>query len=256
MAPFDTAKFFDEPRDSNRPSKGDLRKARRTLRTAKKTAQLSAAPLVPRNEAQAEFLECLTENTTVIATGPAGTGKSYLTTRFGVNLLLKGEIDQIVITRPLVAVSNEQIGFLPGDQNEKMAPWMIPIFDALKEALPAAQVEKLAQEERIIVAPFQFIRGRTFNRAYIIADEAQNLTVEQFKALVTRVGEESRIVIDGDLAQSDLRGANGLKYAISMIEKYDIDAEIFEFSSDDIVRSGIVRQWVKAFEQEAEEQAG
>jgi len=241
--------FFDPP--SARPTKAEMRQARRLLKTAKKTTQFGAGKLVPKNEAQREYLDALEENTLLFAKGPAGTGKTYVAARWAAEKLLAGEIDKIIITRPMVEVSGEKIGFLPGGVKEKCEEWAIPLYDAFKDSIGSKQkLDEMLKAERIAFVPFAFIRGRTFNDAVVIADESQNLTIEQWRVLVTRIGENSRLIVTGDLAQSDLRGKNGLAYAIDIADRYDIDCEIFEFDSSDVVRSKMVMQWVQAFEEE------
>lgn len=243
--------FFDTP--SPRPTKAQLRQARRMLKTAKKVSKHGTGKLTPKNEAQREYMDALEENDLLFALGPAGTGKTYVVARWAAEKLLADEIDKIVITRPMVAVSNENVGFLPGGLEEKIAPWAKPLYDAFKESVGSkVKLDELIKAEKIEFAPFAYIRGRTFSDSVVIADESQNLTIEQWRVLVTRIGENSRLIVTGDLAQSDLRGKNGLEYAVDMAERYDIDCEIFEFDSSDVVRSGMVKQWVKAFEHDDE----
>lgn len=236
------------PSSSGRPSKADLRKARKTLKTERTLAR-TPPPMVPKSEAQREYLEAIQENDVILAAGGAGVGKTYVSARYALQELLAGSIERIIVTRPMVAVSGENIGFLPGDVKEKCFPWAIPIIDAFNEGASKATVEKLLKDDKILFVPFALMRGRTFSNAIILADESQNLTVEQAKVLITRVGENSKIVISGDISghQSDIRGVNGLDFLISIAEKYDLDAEIFEFDDDDVVRSGVAAQWVKAF---------
>jgi phosphate starvation-inducible PhoH-like protein len=231
-----------------RPSKADLRKARRTLKTVRQTGR-HFTPLIPKTDAQREYLDAIKDNDVVLACGGAGVGKTYVAARFGLQELLDGNFDRIIITRPMVAVSGENIGFLPGGVAEKTAPWGIPIIDAFNDGASKTTVEKLVKDGKIDFVPFALIRGRTFNDCYILADEGQNLTVEQAKVLITRVGENSKIVINGDISghQSDIRGTNGLDFLIDIAERYDLDCEIFEFDDADVVRSGVAAQWVRAF---------
>lgn len=248
MSPFDQTAFFENESPSRRPSKAELRKAKRTIKTERTLAR-TPPPLTPKTEAQREFLEAIKENSVVLASGGAGVGKTYVAARYALQELLAGSIERIVVTRPMVAVSGENIGFLPGGVEEKCYPWAIPIIDAFNEGAAKTTVEKLMKDGKIVFVPFALMRGRTFSNCIILADESQNLTVEQAKVLITRVGEDAKIVISGDNSghQSDIRGVNGLDFLIRVADKYDLDAEIFEFDDADVVRSGVAAQWVRAF---------
>ena len=169
--------------------------------------------ILPRNVHQEDYLELLTDpdKSIVMATGPAGTGKTMLAVQMGIKMFQEGEIERIVITRPAVSV-DEQHGFLPGTLEEKMAPWTRPIFDIFEEHWSTKQVRIFLENKDIEIAPLAYMRGRTFKNCWIVADEMQNATPEQMKMLLTRIGEGSKIVVTGDLAQHD-RGFqnNGLK---------------------------------------------
>jgi phosphate starvation-inducible PhoH-like protein len=153
-----------------------------------------------RNANQKTYLTKLYEESTsiVLAIGPAGTGKTMLAVQFGVKLFQEGKVDKIVVTRPAVSV-DEDLGFLPGDLNEKMAPWTRPIFDVLGEYYQKKEIARMLEEGTIEISPLAYMRGRTFKNAYIIADECQNTTVNQMKMLLTRLGEGSKMVVTGDL---------------------------------------------------------
>jgi phosphate starvation-inducible PhoH-like protein len=238
--------YLDAP--TRRPSKADLRKAKRTIKTDRTLAR-TPPPLQPKSEAQREFLEAIKENTVILAAGGAGVGKTYVSARYALQELLAHNIEKIIVTRPMVPVSGEAIGFLPGDVKEKCFPWAIPIIDAFNDGASKATVEKLLKDGVIDFVPFALMRGRTFSNCIILADESQNLTIEQAKVLITRVGEDSKIIISGDISghQSDIRGINGLEFLIHIADKYDLDAMVFEFDDDDVVRSGVAAEWVKAF---------
>lgn len=252
FAPVDTAQFFDRDPDQRRMSKAEVRRMKRAIKTQKQTSR-HGSPLVPKTEAQKEFLDAIKENDVLLACGGAGVGKTYVTARYALQELLAGNYERIILTRPMVAVSGEDIGFLPGGIDSKVAPWATPVIDAFKDGASKDEVTRLMKEGRIEFVPFAFIRGRTFNDCFIIADESQNLTIEQFKVLITRVGENAKIVISGDLRQSDLRGPNGLDFAIKIADNYAIDCEIFEFEDADVVRSKVASQWVNAFSKYDEE---
>jgi phosphate starvation-inducible protein PhoH and related proteins len=235
--------FFEPP---NQTSKADLRKAKKLLNHAKQRAR-HGQKLTPKTRAQEEFLQTIRESNVVLACGSAGVGKTYVSARYALEELLNKNFEKIIITRPMVPVSGESIGFLPGGVKEKTDPWTIPVIDAFKDGASKTTIDSLIKEEKIEFVPFAYIRGRTFADAFILADESQNLTIEQFKVLITRLGENSKIVISGDLRQSDIRGKNGLDYAIRVAETCDVDCEIFEFDNSDVVRSSTVAQWVSAF---------
>lgn len=221
---------------------------RKTTRQPKSKFQKakSLSGLVPRTENQGLLIEALGTSDQIITTGPAGTGKTYVTTTYASDLYKLGEINKVVITRPHVAVGKD-LGFLPGDLQEKTHPWAMPVLDVLKEQLETGEYESAIKNENIEVAPLALIRGRTFNHAFIIVDEAQNLTVDEVKALLTRVGEGSKIVLSGDEMQSDLKRDSGLTKITHLAKKYSLPLSIVEFGVEDIVRSDICKMWVEVF---------
>ena len=169
--------------------------------------------IVPRTRNQERLVRALLaeDQHIVVTAGPAGTGKTYLAMLAAVRAFRAGEVDRIVLTRPAVGVENEQHGFLPGDLNQKMDPWVQPLTDILREYYRAADIAIMIEEQKIEIAPLAFMRGRTFKSAYIIAVEMQNASPSQCKMLMTRIGEGSKIVITGDVEQADRnRGNNGL----------------------------------------------
>jgi phosphate starvation-inducible PhoH-like protein len=177
--------------------------------------------LLPRNKHQENYLFKLNDDTKniVFAIGPAGTGKTMLAVQMGVRLFQEGKVDKIIVTRPAVSV-DEDLGFLPGTLNEKMAPWTRPIFDVLGEYYPQKDIETMLYEGVIEISPLAYMRGRTFKNAYIIADEMQNATVNQMKMLLTRLGENSKMVVTGDLAQADRLKDNGLINFVERLQSY------------------------------------
>lgn len=169
--------------------------------------------LIPRNLRQEDYIAHLQDpnKPIVFATGPAGTGKTMLAVLAGVKLLKEGEITKIIITRPAVGVEGEKHGFLPGDLNQKMEPWTRPVFDVLHEHYSPRETARMLEEQILEISPLAFMRGRTFRKAWIIADEMQNATPSQMKMLLTRLGEGSRMVVTGDVMQADRKeGENGL----------------------------------------------
>lgn len=166
--------------------------------------------LIPRNTAQEDYVDALLDKRMVFAVGPAGTGKTLLAVLRAIKALRAGEISKIVLTRPAVSV-DEDLGFLPGDLNAKMAPWTRPLFDVFEEYYGLVETKRMLEEGVIEICPLGFMRGRTFKNTYVILDEAQNTTIDQMKMVLTRIGENSSMVITGDLKQHD-RGyeKNGL----------------------------------------------
>lgn len=203
--------------------------------------------LLPKNDKQAAYIKALKSCPQVIVTGPAGTGKTFIASTYAATLFMKGEIEKIILTRPNVA-SGRSLGFFPGTMEEKMAPWVIPFTDVL-EACMGSEVFAIASKKRQIdIVPFEVMRGRTFNNAFVILDEAQNTTPSEMKMFLTRIGEDSQVLLNGDIKQSDLKSSSGLKTIIDMIHKQKLPVEHVEFTVDDIVRSDICAMWVKAFD--------
>ena len=212
---------------------------------AKKTPKQGIA-LLPMTDKQAEYIKALQAAPQVIVMGPAGTGKTWCAATKAAQLYESGQIDKIILTRPNVA-SGRSLGFFPGTLEEKMAPWCVPFTDVFTKHLGVASVDSAFKNGNIQIVPFEVIRGRTFDNAFVILDEAQNTTVQEIKAFLTRVGEGSQVVINGDIAQSDLTGDSGLKKIIEIVRKQGLSIPVIEFGLDDIVRSDICAQWVRAF---------
>lgn len=205
--------------------------------------------LLPRTPKQKDFIDALTKSTQIFVLGPAGTGKTYVTATFAAKQYSAKQIDKIVITRPHVAVGKE-LGFLKGDLAEKTMPWALPVLDVLEKHLGKGTVETAIKLGNIEMAPLALMRGRSFEQAFIIVDETQNITTHELKMLLTRVGEGSTIVLNGDVQQSDLKEADGLSKVIHLAKKHLLPVPIIEFGVDDIVRSDICAQWVKVFMKE------
>jgi phosphate starvation-inducible protein PhoH and related proteins len=202
--------------------------------------------IVPKTENQGKLLDALKSSRQVFILGPAGTGKTYVTATYAADLYTMKEIDKIVITRPHVAVGKE-LGFLKGDLQEKTMPWALPVLDVLEKHLGKGAVETGIKSGNIEMAPLALMRGRSFDNAFIIVDETQNITTHELKMLLTRVGEGTTIVLNGDVQQSDLKEADGLTKVIHMAKKYMLPVPIIEFDMDDIIRSDITKMWVKTF---------
>lgn len=197
----------------------------------------------PKTAAQGFYLESLRETPLTIGTGPAGSGKSFLAMAVAVEKLLSNEVSKIVLTRP-VCEAGESLGFLPGTFEEKISPYLLPLLDALEDLVGVTMAKKLMDAEKIEFAPLAYMRGRTFSNSYVILDEAQNTTVEQIKLFVTRAGEHSTFVVNGDVSQSDLRGVveNGLEYLVRRLRGRSNKINVIEFGHSDIQRSPLVKE--------------
>jgi len=226
-------------------------KQRRTRRKTnyKNAEQKNTSGLLPRTNKQKMFIDALKENSQVFVLGPAGTGKTYVTATFAADLYITKKIDKIVITRPHVAVGKD-LGYLPGSLEEKTYPWALPVLDVLEKHLGKGSVDTGVKNGNIEMAPLALMRGRSFDNSFIIVDETQNITTHELKMLLTRVGENSTIVLNGDVQQSDLKEADGLSKVIHLAKKYMLPVPIIEFGVDDIVRSDICAEWVKVFMKE------
>ena len=207
----------------------------------------------PLTHKQVELIRSIENKDMTLVFGSAGTGKTFLPAVYAAYYYHLGRIDKIILTRPTVPVG-KGIGFLPGTLEEKLMPWVIPFVQVLEKYLSVGEVECMLKNGKLQVVPFDTIRGHTFNDAFIILDEAQNTTITEIKAFVTRIGENSKTVINGDIAQSDLKNNenSGLEYLLDLLG--DIDNEelsdkvgVIEFDYKDCVRSSLCKLWVKAF---------
>jgi phosphate starvation-inducible protein PhoH and related proteins len=204
----------------------------------------------PRSTTQAKYLDAIDKKNMVFGIGPAGTGKTYLAVAAGVQLLTEGKVEKLIFSRPAVE-AGEHLGFLPGDMQEKIDPYLRPIYDALHDMLPQDQVVKMMAGGQIEIAPLAFMRGRTLANAYVVLDEAQNTTAMQMKMFLTRMGEHSKMVINGDASQTDLpRGmVSGLVEAQRLLRKID-DIAFVEFTAADVVRHPLVAKIINAYDAE------
>jgi phosphate starvation-inducible PhoH-like protein len=200
--------------------------------------------MTARSQNQKTYLQKLQNDETsiVFAIGPAGTGKTMLAVMHGIKLYQEGLVDKIIVTRPAVSV-DEDLGFLPGDLNEKMAPWTRPIFDVMGEYYKQSDIAEMLKEGVIEISPLAYMRGRTFKNAYIVADEMQNATVNQMKMLLTRLGEGSKMVVTGDLAQADRVSDNGLINFCNLLANKEMKhIDIVQFDHKDIERHEAVKE--------------
>jgi phosphate starvation-inducible PhoH-like protein len=204
--------------------------------------------ITARSHQQAAYIQALKEKDLVIAEGPAGTGKTYLAVALGVEMMLAGQMDRLILSRPAVE-AGEKLGFLPGDIREKVDPYLRPLYDALHDMLPYEQVTKKIALGEIEVAPLAFMRGRTLSDSIIILDEAQNTTEVQMKMFLTRLGNNSRMIVTGDLSQIDLPTGvpSGLQDALTTLEDVR-GVGIIKFTERDVVRHPLVSRIVRAYE--------
>ena len=211
------------------------------IRTRKKT-------IVPRSVIQTQYMQALARDDMIFALGPAGTGKTYLAVAQAVQMLITGQVERLILSRPAVE-AGERLGFLPGDMKEKVDPYLRPLYDALYDMLPTEQVERRIASGEIEIAPIAFMRGRTLNDAFIILDEAQNTTPQQMKMFLTRFGMRSRMVICGDPNQTDLPNGvtSGLNDAVGKLEGIK-GINVVRFSAADVVRHPLVGRIVDAYE--------
>ena len=200
---------------------------------------------------QSTFIESMTKNDLIFGVGPAGTGKTYLAVAYAAMMLEKGDVKRIILSRPAVE-AGENLGFLPGDMKEKVDPYLRPFYDALHEMLSAEKTEQLIEKNIIEVAPLAFLRGRTLKDAAIILDEAQNTTAAQMKMILTRIGENSKMIITGDPTQIDLppRVRSGLKDALDTLRRIE-GMGVIKFGNRDVIRHKLVSQIVQAYDMAA-----
>lgn len=224
------------------------RRQTRTATTDEHAVRASGVPnVVPKTPTQKTFLDALKTHQMVVVTGPAGTGKTFLSTFYAASLIDNRRISKIVLSRPNIPCG-KSLGFFPGTLEEKMAPWVVPFTSNLEIFLGKARVELMMKRGDIEIVPFETMRGRSFDNAFVILDEAQNTTPEEIRMFLTRIGENTKVILNGDMSQSDTRGSSGLVVASEMIDKYKIaDACIVRFTLRDIVRSDLCASWVRAF---------
>ena len=205
-------------------------------------------PVRAKTVGQKRYVEAIAKNTVVLGVGPAGTGKTFLAVAMAVKALRAGEVSRIILSRPAIE-AGEKLGFLPGDLQSKIDPYLRPLYDALYEMIGAESYARLAEKQVIEVAPLAYMRGRTLDDSFIILDEAQNATPEQMKMFLTRLGFRSKVVVTGDLTQTDLPSGqkSGLAMAVNILTGID-DIHIHTFSDKDVVRHKLVQKIILAYE--------
>ncbi len=221
-------------------------------------AQLIKTPrksVIARSQKQSDYINALRENDIVMALGPAGTGKSYLAVSVAISLLMEKKVERVILSRPAVE-AGEKLGFLPGDMKEKVDPYLRPLYDALYELFGFEKIDKKIESGEIEIAPLAFMRGRTLKNCFAILDEAQNATETQIKMFLTRIGENSKLVVNGDPTQVDLLNKNhsGLIKSKKILDRIE-EIKIIEFDHNDVVRHPLVSKIIKAYQEKADDQS-
>ncbi len=209
---------------------------------------VTGVPIRPRSQNQVQMIKEFERHDLLFATGPAGTGKTYLAVALAVRALKTGTVRRIILCRPAVE-AGEKIGFLPGDMKEKLDPYMQALYDALNDMIPQRRLEDMIEERIVQIAPLAFMRGRTLSDAAVILDEAQNATVAQLKMFLTRMGENSKFIVTGDETQIDLprKSDSGLVHALHILKGIK-EISFVSFSGDDVVRHKLVKKIISAYE--------
>jgi phosphate starvation-inducible protein PhoH and related proteins len=204
--------------------------------------------VIARSEKQSDYIKALKENDIVLSLGPAGTGKSFLAVSVAVTLLIEKKIDRVILSRPAVE-AGEKLGFLPGDMKEKVDPYLRPLYDALYELFGADKIDKKIETGEIEIAPLAFMRGRTLKNCFAILDEAQNATETQIKMFLTRIGENSKLVVNGDPSQVDLinKTHSGLVKSKNILKNIE-EIKLIEFDHNDVVRHPLVSKIIRAYQ--------
>lgn len=215
--------------------------------------QLKRKSIVPKTLNQKRYLQSIRQHDVAFGVGPAGTGKTYLAMAAGLEAFTKGEVEKLVFTRPAVE-AGEALGFLPGDLQEKILPYLRPLYDALYDMIGLEEAQKLMERRQIEIAPLAYMRGRTLSRSFVILDEAQNTTPEQMMMFLTRLGDDSKMVITGDVTQVDLprNRLSGLRQAIDILEGVK-GISLFFFNEVDVVRHPLVQRIIEAYGRHHEE---
>tara|TARA_B100001093_G_scaffold499416_1_gene548629 strand:- start:13 stop:1017 length:1005 start_codon:yes stop_codon:yes gene_type:complete len=225
----------------------DLKSNVRTLDQLIKTPKRS---VIARSEKQSEYIKALKENDITMALGPAGTGKSFLAVSVAITLLMEKKVERVILSRPAVE-AGEKLGFLPGDMKEKVDPYLRPLYDALYELFGFEKIQKKIETGEIEIAPLAFMRGRTLKNSFAILDEAQNATSTQIKMFLTRIGENSKLVVNGDPSQVDLinKSHSGLVDSKDILKKIR-EIKIIEFNHKDVIRHPLVSKIIKAYQKD------
>jgi len=231
--------------------KRNLEVGETNIKSFKQLIKTPKKSVIARSEKQSEYIKALKENDIVMSLGPAGTGKSFLAVSVAVTLLMEKKIDRVILSRPAVE-AGEKLGFLPGDMKEKVDPYLRPLYDALYELFGADKIDKKIETGEIEIAPLAFMRGRTLKNCFAILDEAQNATETQIKMFLTRIGENSKLVVNGDPSQIDLinKSHSGLTKSKNILKDLK-EIKIIEFDDMDVVRHPIVSKIIRAYQKKS-----
>ena len=221
------------------------------VKTFKQLIKTPRKTVIARSEKQSDYIKALKESDIVMSLGPAGTGKSFLAVSVGVTMLMDKKIDRVILSRPAVE-AGEKLGFLPGDMKEKVDPYLRPLYDALYELFGADKIDKKIDSGEIEIAPLAFMRGRTLKNCFAILDEAQNATETQIKMFLTRIGENSKLVVNGDPSQIDLinKSFSGLVKSKNILKNIN-EIKIIEFDHNDVVRHPLVSKIIRAYQKKS-----
>ena len=219
-----------------------------TIQTLNEVIKTPKRSIIPRSKRQKEYVKALKTNQIVMSLGPAGTGKTYLAVAVALTMLLEKKVERIILSRPAVE-AGERLGFLPGDMKEKIDPYLRPLYDSLQDLLDYNKIQKKIETGEIEIAPLAFMRGRTLKNSFAILDEAQNATQTQIKMFLTRIGENSKLVVNGDPSQIDLPN----KRHSGLIESQNIlkgiqEISIINFNHEDVIRHPLVTKIVEAYQ--------
>ena len=239
--------------------KGDISKdmdnGKSNIRSIDQVIKTPRRSVIPRSKKQSEYLKALLNDDIVISLGPAGTGKSYLAVSVAVNMLMEKKVEKVILSRPAVE-AGERLGFLPGDMKEKVDPYLRPLYDALYDLFGYEKVQRKIETGEIEIAPLAFMRGRTLKNSFAILDEAQNASSTQIKMFLTRIGENSKIVVNGDPSQVDLinKSQSGLVQSRKILKNIN-EVKCVEFDHTDVVRHPLVSKIIQAYQQKTDDKS-
>ena len=227
-----------------KPEESNVKSFKQLIKTPRKS-------VIARSEKQSDYITALKENEIIMSLGPAGTGKSFLAVSVAVTLLMEKKIERVILSRPAVE-AGEKLGFLPGDMKEKVDPYLRPLYDALYELFGADKIDKRIESGEIEIAPLAFMRGRTLKNCFAILDEAQNATETQIKMFLTRIGENSKLVVNGDPSQVDLinKSHSGLIKSKNILKDLE-EIKVIEFDHNDVVRHPLVSKIIRAYQKKS-----
>ena len=230
------------------------KKKRNNLRSIDQVIKTPRRSIIARSKKQSEYLKALQSENIIMSLGPAGTGKSYLAVSVAVTLLMEKKIDRVILSRPAVE-AGERLGFLPGDMKEKVDPYLRPLYDALYDLFGYEQIQRKIDNGSIEIAPLAFMRGRKLKNSFAILDEAQNATLTQIKMFLTRIGENSKLVVNGDPSQIDLinKSHSGLIKSKKILKDID-EIKVIEFDHKDVVRHPLVSKIIQAYQKNFDDQ--